>query len=331
MRKGKQMITVHWLGTSSGTPTRERNVSCVVVEVAGHLLLLDAGEGAQIALRQRGFSLSAIEAVCVTHVHGDHSFGLPGLYGSIALSGQPLPTLVADARVHELLDAVTRVSTGEERPCPRVLLSDEQELREVYAFALQQGAERVEVTVQALALEHRVETHGFRVCARRVGRPRLDGAALAAAGVSPGPLWGRLQRGEDIELPDGRVLRAAELSLPPRVQEVSFAYVTDTVPCAAAVELARGADLVSHEATFLPEHQQLAAERGHSTVADAVADFEAAGATELVVTHVSARNTAEQVAAALGDLVGQGRARVAWDGMSLTVRADSQGAPPVPR
>lgn len=313
------LLTVTWLGTSSGTPTRDRNVSCLVVEVAGRLILLDAGEGAQISLRKLGFSLASIEVVCVTHVHGDHCFGLPGLLGSVALSDQPPPTLVADRRVHRLVDAITRISTGHPAGGPKVVLEREQTPREVYRFSVQQGSRTLEVAIEALLLKHRVDSHGFRVTARRVGRPQLDRAALAKLEVPPGPAWGQLQRGLDVTLDDGRVLKAAELTLPPREERASFAYLTDTVRCPAAIELARGTDAISHEATFLADQQEMAFQRGHSTTADALHTWRESGAGQLVLTHFSARNTNEVIEAEVAEQIETGQVHVAFDGFALTL------------
>lgn len=308
------LVRVTWLGTSSGLPTRQRDVSCLVVEVGRRLLLLDAGEGAQLSLLRRGFNLSAIEAVLVTHRHGDHTFGLPGLYGTLWLMGRPLPTLVGDQGVVDFLAAANRHSCGEEGDHPVVLLSGEPVDEEVLHLPRRGDTE---IVIRAGALSHRVPSYGFRVEVIRHHSPRVKVEALRALGVDPGPVYGRLQQGEDVDLPDGRRLDARDLRLPGWREIATFTYLTDTRYCPTSVALARGADLVSHEATFLVGQEARALELGHSTIGDALRVFEESGAHHGVLTHFSARHPVEAYSHHLVTHPPAGRVTLAYDGLGI--------------
>jgi ribonuclease Z len=141
--------------------------------------------------------------------------------------------------------------------------------------------------VRALPLDHRVFTLGYRLDEKpRPGRFNLEKARVL--GIPEGPLFGRLQAGNDVTLSDGRVIRSADVLGPPRPGK-SVAYCTDTRPCNAAVELARGVDLLIHEATYLEELKDEAREYGHSTAAGAARVALEAGARRLLITHFSTR------------------------------------------
>ena len=281
------LFKVHWLGTSSGLPTRARNLSCVVVEVGRRLILLDCAEGAQLSLLRGDFNISAIDAVLVTHRHGDHCFGLPGLYGTLWLMGRPLPVLVGDEAVLALLASVQEITTGDAGAQPTIQLERFVEPEEVLTLAPRKD---LKVRVVAGLLEHRVPSHGFRVDVTRSHRPGVDVEALKALGVPPGPLYGRLQRGENVMTDDGRHLSAAEFQIPGWSESASFVYLTDTTYSPRSVALAKGADLVSHEATFLPGQEAKAEDVGHSTATQALSVLEESGAGRMVLTHFSARH-----------------------------------------
>ena len=313
------LFTVHWLGTASGMPTRERNVSCLVLRVGKRLLLLDAGEGAQLSLIRSGFSLASVDAAFITHVHGDHVFGLPGFLGSVGLGGLPLPVVVGDRKVHGVLSDLSRRSTGVP-DYPRVVLEGETEPREVFRFS---PRPEIEVAVTAALLDHRVDAHGFRIDVQRRHPDRLDVEALVRDEIPRGPVWGQLQNGKDVTLSDGRLASASTYRRVGAVECRSFVYLTDTTFCDASVELARDADLVSHEATFLPAQQELARDRGHSTCADALRVFRESGARQLVLTHFSARNQPEAYEEWLKQEGLTGAVRLAYDGLAVDVPADA--------
>jgi ribonuclease Z len=269
------------LGISSGKPTLRRNVSALAVAREAEWLLFDCGEGTQMQIGRAGLNPSRLAAVFITHLHGDHFNGLSGLLSTMGLDRRVKDlSLVGPAGISEYLDVLARLkilyvnyplrlSEYAEMRRPRVVYDAEQ-----YA-------------VSALELDHRVFDMGYRVEERP--RPgRFDVARARELGVPEGPLFGRLQSGHAVHLPDGRRIEPQEVLGPARPGK-SVAYCTDTRPCDASVELARGVDLLIHEATFTEELSGEAREFGHSTAAQAARIAKRAGVRRLLITHFSTR------------------------------------------
>jgi ribonuclease Z len=272
-------VRIVLLGTGASAPTVERNTACLALRLPqrGEIWLFDCGEGAQRQLLRAGLSLSRVRRVFISHLHGDHVYGLPGLLASRSSLAAPSPLEVYGPAG---LERFTQASLA---------LTDATPSFPLTVRALEGGElyDDGEVRVCCLPLRHRVPSFGFRVEER--ARPgRLDAERLAALGVPSGPLYGRLKRGERVELPDGREIDGAELVGPTRPGR-SFAYCSDTTYCPQAVELARGVDLLVHEATFAAGEGELAEASGHSTAVGAARVAKEAGARRLVLTHISAR------------------------------------------
>jgi ribonuclease Z len=260
----------------------------LAVATEGAWLMCDCGEGAQLAALRAGLSLSRLDAVLVTHLHGDHFNGLPGLLGTLGLEGRQRPLVVAGppgitALLQHLANAGS-LGTGD---------------MPVHVFEQQgNGAEvRIEGSqfiVHSRPLEHRVPTFGYRVALPdRTGT--LDVEKTDRAGVPRGPLLAELKAGRAVTLPDGRVVSPDGLVGPPQRGE-SMAYLLDTIPCRTAVELGRGVDALVHEATYEDARAALAHERGHSTALEAGRIAADAEATSLVLTHFSPSVTGEELA-----------------------------------
>ncbi len=268
------------LGTASAIPAHGRHLSACVLRREGRALLFDCGEGTQYQLRRAGLRRSRIEAVFITHLHGDHLFGLPGLLTSFALLGRTAPlTIVGPADLAEVLHLLPG-------------LKRDWLPFEVRHVGLEEGFEHAVVYetddffVEARPLDHRVFTAGFRFETKP--RPgRVDAVKARALGLA-GPQIGALVRGEAVTTEAGRVVEPAEIQGPPR-PGVSFAYCLDTAPCDGARRLARGADLVLHDATFGEELRERALETGHATARQAAEVARDAGAKRLLLTHFSAR------------------------------------------
>ncbi len=244
------------------------------------MLLFDCGEGTQYQLLGAGVKRSRVEAVFITHLHGDHLYGLPGLLTTAALLERTAPlTVVGPAG----LPAVVQSLPG---------LKNDWLPFEVRYVELEDGFEHAVVyeaeafTVEARPLAHRIFAAGFRFQERP--RPgRVDAERAAALGVV-GADVGRLVRGEAVTTESGRTVQPGEVVGPAR-RGASFAYVLDTAPCPGGRALAGGVDLLVHEATFGEEHAVRAAETGHSTARQAAEVARDAGAGRLLLTHVSAR------------------------------------------
>ncbi|HTE20337.1 MAG TPA: ribonuclease Z, partial [Armatimonadota bacterium] len=262
----------------SGVPSLERNLASVAVQRQGELFLFDCGEGAQIQYRRAGLGFAPLTAIAISHLHGDHVTGLMGLLMSLQMADRTEP-----------LDVYGPPGLGEYIRCNRRALHTQfgypLRLREEGGPALFREAEAYRLT--AAPLDHRLFCLGFRL--EECARPgRFDLQVARQLGVPEGPLFGMLQRGEQVTLPDGKVVEPGQVLGPPR-PGVVIAYCTDTRPCAAAVELARDADLLIHEGTFDATMPDDAHRKGHSTVADAARVAVAAGVKQLVITHLSPR------------------------------------------
>ncbi|NVK43556.1 MAG: MBL fold metallo-hydrolase [Oceanospirillaceae bacterium] len=270
-----------FLGTSSGAPTRYRNVSGLALSLPGRKdwVLIDCGEGTQHRLLQLPLSPLRLRAICITHVHGDHCYGLPGLLASAALNGRVEPlTLIGPAPIHAYLQAV--MATTE--------LQLEFPVRFVDVAQLPDAFELDDFEVSAWPLSHRVPSFGFRFVERRVPL-RLQIDRLERDGIPRGPIWGALQRGETVVLTDGREARSVDYTEPAwRARRVVVGGDNDRPGLLAAA--CQDADLLVHEATYDAETlARIGPEPMHSS-AEAVAAFAASQALpNLILTHFSPR------------------------------------------
>ena len=277
-------LQVTFLGTSSGIPTRSRNVSSVALRLPqrSELWLFDCGEATQHQFLRSQLRVSQLKRIFITHMHGDHIFGLPGLLASLGLAGTCAgidlygPELLRDYLEGVLRCSSTRISyplrTHRVRgPAETGVLVFEDE----------------DLTVRCAPLHHRVPAYAYRVDQKP--RPgRFDVERARALGIAPGPIYAQLKAGRTVTLDNGRVIRGETLCGPAR-PGCSVVYCTDTVYCEAAVELARGADLLIHESTFAHQEAELAIQRQHSTSTMAAQTAQRAEVKQLVLTHLSPR------------------------------------------
>lgn len=261
------------LGTASQTPTRYRNHNGYLLRWDGEGILFDPGEGTQRQFTLAGVSPAAITRVCITHFHGDHCLGLPGVILRLALDHQRAVPVHYPASGEEYFQRLRYATAGQEwvdvdaRPVlgPGVVHADR-------TFSL-----------RCARLEHRIESFGWRLDepdGRRMIPHRLDALGIA------GPDVGRLRETGRIEV-ESRTVTVEEVSELRHGQ--SFAFVMDTRWCDAALELAAGVDLLVCEATFLSSDEQLAAQYGHLTARQAGRLAAEAGARRLVLSHFSNR------------------------------------------
>lgn len=270
------------LGTASALPTRTRHPSSIALVREGRILLFDCGEGAQMRLIDAGLKPTRIDAVFITHLHGDHYFGLMGLISTLSMMDREnLLTIVAPAGLPELFDVLPGVDLE--------WLSFPVEFVELDgAFRKEVVFETDEFHVEARPLEHRTLTAGYRF----EERPRpghLDAERAKALGVSDYAHFRALKRGDRVRLPGGREIDPSEV-VGPEQPGRSFAYVTDTRPCENGRILARNADLVYHDATFMEAFRSRAVETAHATAAEAATVARNAGAKKLLIGHFSARH-----------------------------------------
>ncbi len=278
-----------FLGTSSGTPTRQRNVSGLALMPARgkSWCLVDCGEGTQHQLLRTPLSLSSLQAVCITHVHGDHCFGLPGLLSSATMGGRTAPLwVIGPAQLQGMLQCVLEVSQAR----------FSYPLHFIDVERLSDAEIDLPFSVQAVALSHRVPSHAY-VFTEKPGHRRLDVRALESAQVPQGPIWGEIQAGRDVTLQDGRALQASDFLLPPAApRRVIVGGDNDTPALLHAV--ADGADVLVHEATYTEAvSEKIGPTPQHSTAARVARFAQQAGVKNLLLTHFSPRYQNDSAAA----------------------------------
>lgn len=257
-----QDLRIVFLGTSSGTPSRERNVTSVALVLDGSVLLFDCGEGTQHQLLRAPVRSGAIDAIFVSHLHGDHVYGIPGLLGTFSMNARERPLSIVGAEgIGAYLDCVLATTHH----------------HSTFPIAVSEPPYRGDgFTVTAAPLEHRVPSLGY--CIVEDDRPgKFDPEKARALGIEPGPIYAELVRTNDPRV------------VGPSQRGRRVVICTDTKPCASAIELARGADILIHESTYGEEMRAEADARGHSTAAGAARIAAEAGVGLLILTHFSVR------------------------------------------
>ena len=269
-------LTVTFLGTSGAIPSTERNTSALAITREGETLLFDCGEGTQRQIMRFEVGLGFNE-VFFTHFHADHYLGIIGLVRTMGiLDRKDGITLYGPRGAKQILGDALKLGL-EKNKFPV----------EIVELKPGDGLKRKEYVLATYPTSHRAETIGFALVENpRPGRFDVDKAR--AMGIPEGPLFGRLQKGETVTLPDGREIASKELVGPARPGR-KVLYTGDTRPVAAVREAAKGADLLIHEATFADDEKARADETGHSTARQAAELAKAAGALRLALTHVSVR------------------------------------------
>ena len=312
-------VELTFLGTGSGAPSRARNVSACALHLPqrAEWWLIDCGEGTQhqiLSPRASHVRLSQLTRIFITHLHGDHCFGLPGLLASRALAqgGTSPIDLYGPAPLETWIQATLDASGMRGFGYP--LRFHPVKPGELFDDG--------EFSVSAAPVQHRIEAWAYSVTER--DQPgRFDVEAARALGIPEGPLYGKLKRGEKVVLPDGREMDGASLVGPERPGR-KVVFSGDTGPASELVTLARGADLLVHEATYADADRPLARRAAHATSVVAAECARDAGARSLVLTHFSSRYEGGESESNLETLLGEARAvfpetRAAYDFLRVNV------------
>jgi ribonuclease Z len=275
-----------FLGTGASWPSVERNVPAVALKRGAEVLLFDCGEGTQRQFQRSGLSYMQVQKVFITHLHGDHYYGLPGLVQTMKLNERKEPLLIVGP-------------PGTKQMCmdfgviPRSEPKEGRGKREGGGMKVQIA----EVTSGAVldfpgykvhAREVRHTTYALAYAVVEETRPgRFNKPRAIELGVPEGKMFGELQRGQAVTLPDERVI-TPDMVLGPARRGRKFVYTGDCVPCEQTVELAHGADILVHESTYANDFPD-ANKHGHSTAAQAAFIAKAAKVGMLYLTHISPR------------------------------------------
>jgi ribonuclease Z len=269
-------MRITFLGTAAARPTVGRNVSSLIIQREGDVMMFDCGEGTQRQMMRYGTGFSFSD-IFFTHLHADHFLGVIGLLRTLGLQAreEPIDLWTPRGTTDTLRQAV---ELGVER------VPFEVRIREL---APGDAVKRGLYDVVAFRTQHR---GGFSLGYAVVEHPRLgrfDAAKAREMGIPEGPLWGKLHHGEAVEV-DGRVFRAEDLVGPERPGR-RVVYTGDTRPSKATIEHSRAADLLIHEATFAQDEADRAQQTGHSTAREAAEVAREAGVLRLALTHFSPR------------------------------------------
>lgn len=269
---------VNILGCGSAKPSPMHNPSSTVVNFRENLFMIDCGEGAQKELQRQHLKLPRLNHIFLTHLHGDHVFGLPGLIGTMALSG-----LEGDITIHTFEDGrriLSNIFDYFNRGLPIDVKFNVIRPEEAVVF------ENSSLRVRTIPLKHKIPAVGY-VFEEKQGLRHLDRQMCDFHGV---PTWAfnNIKSGEDFTKPDGTVIANTLLTkdpTPPR----SYAHISDTAYMPDLAAKIRGVDLLFHETTYLRQDADKARERGHSTAEQAAMVARDAGAGRLLTGHYSSR------------------------------------------
>jgi len=274
-----------FLGTGAGVPSKGRNVSAIalqLLEERGETWLFDCGEATQHQILHTSVRPRRIEKIFITHLHGDHIFGLPGLLGSRSFQGGTTPlTVYGPKGIKQFIEVALSVSTTHVKyPLEIVEITEEGIVFEDKQFH-----------VETKRLSHGIECFGYRIVEKDI-QGHLLVEKLLEAGVKPGPIFKRLKDGEVVELEDGRVLHGKDFIGPPQKGRI-ITILGDTRYCEASRILAQDADILVHEATFAAADEIQAHDYFHSTTEQAASIALQANVKRLILTHISSRYQAD--------------------------------------
>jgi ribonuclease Z len=276
-------MQLEFLGTGAGSPGKFRNVTSTALRLLderNEVWLFDVGEGTQHQILRTTLKPRKITKIFITHLHGDHIFGLPGFLSSRSFQGgnEPL-TIYGPKGIRDFVMTAMRVSgTRLSYPLRFEELSGDGVIFEDATFK-----------VSCQHLEHRIESFGYRV--EEAAHPgELQADKLKAMNIPSGPLYGQLKAGQTVTLPDGRTINGQDFLGAPQAGRI-VTILGDTRQTPNAVSLAQHADVLVHESTFGKDEGKLAHNYYHSTSTQAAQVAKKAGVHQLLLTHISARYT----------------------------------------
>ncbi|MCW3994386.1 MAG: ribonuclease Z [Candidatus Bathyarchaeota archaeon] len=271
-------LRVIFLGTAGSVPTPERSLPAILIQREGEQLMFDCGEGVQRQMMKAKTGFHKKMKVFVSHMHGDHVLGLPGVLQTMALLDRERKLEIYGlSGIKRFIEAI--------KETVQFVLTFPVEIHEIEEAGV--VCEEEEYAVEAVWANHVIPSLAYALVEKpRPGRFYPEKAE--ALGVPEGPLWSKLQHKHVVNLPDGRVIKPEQVVGPPRPGR-KIVYTGDTRPFKGFVKFASGADLLIHDATLDDELTERAAEDGHSTSTQAAENAKKAKVKQLILTHVSAR------------------------------------------
>jgi len=269
-----------FLGTGASVPSLRRSLPLLAIQFDGKIILCDCSEGAQMRIARAGLSPTKIGAIFISHLHGDHIFGLAGFLTSQQMMSRSQPLmLVSPPGVQKFLSSLKEIS-GFAIDYPLKIDELSGDTENLYYENYQ---------IKAKLLSHGPSRcYGFRfIEPQKPGK--FDEEKANYLKIPPGPERADLVRGKSIALQDGRIIQPDEVVGKPHPGRI-ITFCTDTIPCPASIELAENADMLIHDATFSDRQADWANETGHSTARQAAQIAAQANVRQLVLWHISMRN-----------------------------------------
>jgi len=272
------------LGCGAATPTLRHNPTSQAVNWDGRWFLVDAGEGVQLGIRRHRIPLQKIEGICISHLHGDHVLGLPGLLGSMNLFGR-----TASLNIYGPigLEQFVKQALKSTETYVRFQLIFHSNSKDACESILQWG----DCTVQSVPVKHRIPAYGYVFdyvpTIRNIKKEAIRTYLLQRSEILT------LKAGKDVLRKDGKSIRVDDACMPSK-SSLRYAYSGDTTPCDSFIQAARNADVIYHEATFMTALEKTARKTGHSTAFQAGHVAIEAEATHLVIGHLSSRYRDEE-------------------------------------
>lgn len=271
-----------FLGTGSGVPSKQRNTQSIILKMLNErneMWMFDCGEASQHQILKTSIKPRKITKLFISHMHGDHIYGLPGFLSSRSFQGgHEAMTLYGPEGIKDYVMTSLRLSKTRLKYFIHFVEFDQDE---GIIF------EDEEMVVSYQLLDHGIDCYGFRIMEKnKAGHLLVD--KLKADGIPSGPLYGRLKQGEKVELEDGRIIHGKDY-MGPSINGKIIAIVPDTRPTPLRLLLAKDADVLVHESTFRQEDQGLAMDYHHSTNVDAARLARDASVKTLLLTHISSR------------------------------------------
>lgn len=267
------------LGCNAATPRKNAQTTAQLLEIKGQMVLIDCGEGTQLQLRKLGVKFARIQHIFISHLHGDHFYGLIGLISTFRLLGRTADLHVYGPKgIKEIITLQLKLAKS--------WTDYKLYFHELDAPVTEMILDHEKFTVETLPLDHRVYTNGY-LFREKEGLRKIDKAAIAQYGVDIADME-NLKQGKDITLADGTLMENHRLTHAPDPAK-SYAFCSDTAYKPELAPLVEGVSCLYHEATFLDSHQDLADKTKHSTAAEAAQIAAAAKVKQLILGHFSSR------------------------------------------
>jgi ribonuclease Z len=277
--KSDYIMEIIFLGTSSAVHSKERNHPSIALKAFGDVMLFDCGEGTQRQMLHTKVSPMKISKIFISHFHGDHILGLPGLLQSLGLQDRKEKLTIYGPRgLNKVKDAIYNFGYCK-FDFPIDFIEIESQIIE----------ETDEYIIKSQLVKHNVQSLAYSIEEKK--KPRFLRDKAIELGVPVGPAFGKLHNGEEVEV-NGKIIKPEQVLGEPR-KGIKITYSGDTRPCEEMIDLAKDSTILIHESTFSLQDEENALEHGHSTASDAAYVAKHSNSKELILTHISTRYNGE--------------------------------------